>query len=206
MQGNADEMAVALFESGLLPGILRRLERAWPSFPHEDVEDIVAETAWRLYSAVRAGTPVNSLPAWVIKVADRLAKRRWSTAARLDPIGPEPEDGRYGGLGEPDEEDQLRAAVARVRRLLPRIQGHTVQSVLAYLLDAIEAGHENIPAGEIASALGLSEGAVRTSLSRGRRKLLRLMLDDGALARSSRVVARFLPEEAEQELCEEDQC
>ena len=183
-QGDASEMVVALFESGLLIGLAKRLEKSWPSIPREDVQDIVGETVFQVFRTVRSGIRVDGLTAWTIKVANRFAHQRCLIIRSTDPIDPEyPPSAREETTG-PDEEQQFASALAQARGLLPRVEGPTVKAVLTYLLDSVAAGHEDVPTREIALALGISEGSVRTALSRGRRKLLRLLVEDGTVSPS----------------------
>lgn len=49
---------------------------------------------------------------------------------------------------------------------------------MAYVIDAVEAGRDDVPSTEIAEFLGLTPGTVRTSLSRGFDRLKRIARDE----------------------------
>ena len=52
-------------------------------------------------------------------------------------------------------------------------------AVMGYLIDAVEAGRWDVSNQEIGEALGLTNDTVRTSLSRGFRRLNRLAQEEG---------------------------
>lgn len=103
------------------------------------------------------GHHIQSLEAWVTKAAMNLARSRWRRM-RLErrqheslPIGKEPSG----------ESVDLRRALAA----LPRRQRET--TILRYYLD--------LDVREIASALAVTEGTVKTQLHRARRTLARAL-------------------------------
>ena len=104
------------------------------------------------------------------------------------------------GLDEDSEREEKRAmAVRMTRKLLPRLGQQNVQAVMAYVIDAVDAGRWDVPNQEIMEAVGLSNDTVRTSLSRGFRRLSRLAQEEG-LAEELLVEANIVqPQEEEEE-------
>jgi RNA polymerase sigma-70 factor, ECF subfamily len=123
---------------------------------HAAAEDAVQEALARAWERSERGERIESLPAWVTKVAvnlvrsgfrraraERRARERMSQSvlAQQDPAG--------------------RVEMERAMRALPRRQREMV--VLRYYLD--------LDVREISSVLGVHEGTVKTSLFRARQTL-----------------------------------
>lgn len=119
-------------------------------------EDAVQEALARAWERSERGEQIESLPAWVTRVAMNLSKsrlRRMRAEARAKerlPAGPKAE------TSVDDRLDVVRALVA-----LPRRQRET--TVLRYYL--------GLDVAEIATALEVGEGTVKTSLHRARHAL-----------------------------------
>lgn len=119
----------------------------------EDAEDAVHEALARLVSR---GSSPDRWDAWVFVTARNVARRRWLRSSREVLVGMPLQERAYHDP-DPLANDALHRAIAR----LPRRQQET--TVMHYLLDmSIE---------DIASATGISAGAVKNSLFVARGKL-----------------------------------
>jgi RNA polymerase sigma-70 factor (sigma-E family) len=110
-------------------------------------EDVAVEALARTHARWSRVAPLPWRDAWVLKVASREALRH----VRRQPLMLAPQH-------SPDEADHvvLRAALAAALVHLPRRQRETI--VLRYLCD--------LPEADVAAALGLSTGTVKTHLHR----------------------------------------
>ncbi len=169
-------MLEALAASGYMDGLVRRLEWHWSSLPRHEIEDAVAEAVDSAYDAVSKGRPVSSLGGWLFKAASNIASDRWEADYRsrtdddVDAVGPaQPEDEDAERLDDYRRAEALRLA----RQLLPRIGQGQVVDVMTMVIDAVEQGVVDLSASSIADTLGLSDGAVRSLLSRGFERLQR---------------------------------
>jgi len=195
-------MLAALYKSHVLDGICRRLAKDWSEIAFEDVELLVAAAVDVLYEKVRRGEQIRRIAPFLVKVASRKAydfdeSRRVIDA--LDPADVEAAAGKEAcrhfereeqqakpKTPDPDDEldyeDKRRIALRIARGLLPRLGQQRIQDVMGYILDAIEAGHDDISNEEIEDALGLSPDTVRTSKSRGFTRLARIAKAEKLLA------------------------
>ena len=118
-------------------------------------EDAVQEAVARAWERSQRGDPIDSLPAWVTRVAVNLTHSRWRRA-RVETRGRE-------RLGAPpvaaDADDRLD--VERALAALPRRQREA--TVLRYYL--------GLDVAEVAGALGVTEGTAKTTLFRARQAL-----------------------------------
>jgi RNA polymerase sigma-70 factor (ECF subfamily) len=126
---------------------------------HDAAEDAVQEALARAWE--RNDPEIRSLPAWVTRVALNLAK------SRLRRVRAESKARRLRAIEEVSAPDATRADVERALRALSRRQREV--TVLRYYL--------GMEVSEIADALEVSEGTVKTQLFRARRALAEL-LDD----------------------------
>lgn len=190
--GDAPGMLAALHTSGFTDGLVRRLGHRFPKLPRDEVDASVAAAADSFYAALRAGRHVVTPAAWLWKAAFNEARDRWcNTFKDLDPSGSEHLD----RVPAPDPADRLeleaqpeqrqRAALTAARRLIPQCGEGQVIAVLDLLLTAVENGIQDLPAAEIAAALGISPSAARSLLARG--------LD--RLAKRARAAGITLPED-----------
>jgi RNA polymerase sigma-70 factor, ECF subfamily len=118
-------------------------------------EDAVQEAVARAWERSQRGEPIDSLPAWVTRVAVNLTHSRWRRA-RVEARGRE-------RLGTPpaaaDADDRMD--VERALAALPRRQREA--TVLRYYV--------GLDVNEVAGALGVTEGTVKTTLYRARQAL-----------------------------------
>lgn len=128
-------------------------------------EDAVQEALGRAWEAAERGRHIESLTAWVTVVArnllrDRFRRLRVERRARgrmhAGPEGPGP------------EAVERRTDLSRALAGLPRRQREV--AVFRYYLD--------LEVSEIAAALGIPEGTVKSGLHRARRSLARALGED----------------------------
>ena len=179
-RSDAVGMLRALDESCLLDGIVRYLSNRWQSVHVDDLEFIVGEAVDAFYSTVKSGTRVRHVAAWLSKAAFRMtynfhAARKEVPNADLSNY----EDYRSDSTIIADHDARRKNALQFARRMLPTLGEDNVQRVIEYLLDAVEAGREDLPAQEIADAMGVTSNTVRTWMSRGLRRLTRRARDEG---------------------------
>ena len=121
-------------------------------------EDAVQEALVRAWIRSERGEQLDSLPAWVAAVALNQTRSGWRRsmaerrARRRIPAG--------SGTAAAPSGDQVD--VARALEALPRRQREV--AVLRYLLEMSTA--------EVAAALGIAEGTVKSSLARARAHLV----------------------------------
>jgi RNA polymerase sigma-70 factor (ECF subfamily) len=126
----------------------------------EAAEDAVQEALARAWE--RAGTEqIRSLPAWVTRVSLNLSKSRWR---RLRAEGRATES---LNVASPAPSAESRPDVERALAQLSRRQREV--TVLRYYL--------GMDLREIAETLGITDGTVKTQLSRARRTLAELLGD-----------------------------
>jgi RNA polymerase sigma factor (sigma-70 family) len=120
-------------------------------------EDAVQEALVREWMRSERGEQLDSLPAWVAAVALNQTRSGWRRAmAERRARRRIPES---SGVAAPSAD---HVDVARALEALPRRQREV--AVLRYLLEMSTA--------EVASALGIGEGTVKSSLSRARTHLV----------------------------------
>jgi len=200
LAGDPFRMLTALYKSGVLDGLCRRLARAWDGIAFEDVQLIIAEAVDVLYHNVQSGQSKGRIIPFLLKVAGRKAFDFEKNRRRVDALDPgdlereaakeaQREFAAHKRQEEPvskvpdglDFEDRRRVALGIARGLLPRLGQQHIQDVMSYIFDAIEAGQEDISNDEIASALGLTGETVRTSKSRGFARLERIAKEEKLL-------------------------
>jgi RNA polymerase sigma factor (sigma-70 family) len=137
------------------PRLVNAVALASGSYPA--AEDAVQEALVRAWMRSERGERVESLPAWVAAVALNQTRSGWRRATaerrarrRL---------GRPADVAAPPGEASVE--VARALAGLPRRQREV--AVLRYLLE--------MSTSEVASALGIGEGTVKSSLARARAHL-----------------------------------
>ncbi|MGH2680280.1 MAG: RNA polymerase sigma factor [Actinomycetota bacterium] len=137
------------------PRVVNAVALASGSYPA--AEDAVQEALVRAWIRSERGQQVESLPAWVAAVALNQTRSGWRRAmaerrARSRLVE------RAGAAAAPSED---HVEVARALASLPRRQREV--AVLRYVLEMSTA--------EVAAALGITEGTVKSSLARARTHL-----------------------------------
>ena len=118
-------------------------------------EDAVQEAVARAWERSQRGEQIESLPAWVTRVAVNLSHSRWRRT-RVEQRGRE----RIASQPTPADPDD-RIDVTRALAALPRRQREA--TVLRYYL--------GLDVTEVARALGVTEGTAKTTLFRARQAL-----------------------------------
>jgi len=201
LAGDPIGMLTALYKSHVLDGLCRRLAASWNVIAFEDVQLLVAEAVDVLYQKVRSGEKIRRITPFLLKVAGRRAYDFHEKHRRIEAMDPADlesaaaaaaRQGSSAGAEQAspattrvvdslDFEETRRIALRIARGLLPRLGQQRLQDVMAYILDAIEAGREDISNEEIEEALGLSSGTVRTAKSRGFSRLSRIAKEEKLL-------------------------
>ena len=132
-------------------------------------EDAVQEALVKAWMRSERGEQLDSIPAWVAAVALNQTRSGWRRAMaerRARQRLPRSE----GTVAGPSEE---QVEVARALTTLPRRQREV--AVLRYLLEMSTA--------EVAAALGIGEGTVKSTLARARTRLVKaLVIHDDEVA------------------------
>jgi len=181
--GDPQSMVAALYQSSALDGLIRRIGQKWPTLTlHNEVDFVIAQAIDTLYLEVMQGRQISSIVGFLWKVADRKAYDCHMTWQYEEPLDPEIAYDDTDNRIREREEKRVRA-IAIARSLLPRLGQQHLQDVMSYLLEAVEAGYEDVSNSEIADALGLTPDTVRQSLSRGFRRLQRIAREEGIIDR-----------------------
>ena len=151
-----DEAEIRGFLARDYPRLVNAVALASGSYPA--AEDAVQEALVRAWIRSERGERLESLPAWVAAVALNLTRSGWRRS-----IAERRARGRWSERSvsavAPSEE---HIDVARALEALPRRQREV--AVLRYLLEMSTA--------EVAAALGITEGTVKSSLARARTHLV----------------------------------
>ena len=121
-------------------------------------EDAVQEALARAWERSERGEQIENLAAWVTRVAVNLSKSR---LRRMRVEAKHREDLALAAVGDGGAASDARIDIRRALSDLPRRQRET--TVLRYYL--------GLDVAEIAAALGVNEGSVKTSLFRARQAL-----------------------------------
>jgi DNA-directed RNA polymerase specialized sigma24 family protein len=188
--GDAKKMVEILMAGGYVPGLARRMQARWPRLPADDIDFAVARAMETIYFDIRDGKRIADIHSFMWKVADRRAYER--DRERQVEIATDPDElalvsdrmGRTSAVDAVEDEDssRRRTAVAIARSLLPSLGQESIQQVFSLVLDALERDEIHLSNSDIAEMTGLSPDTVRTSLSRGFRRLERLARQKGLLA------------------------
>jgi RNA polymerase sigma-70 factor, ECF subfamily len=146
-----DEAAIREFLTGAYPRIVAAVALVEGS--RSTAEDAVAEALARAWERSERGDRIDSLPAWVTRVALNLSKSRLRRV-RAEARARDRAEARW----HPDEPQDSRLDVELALTKLSRRQRQA--TVLRYYL-----GYDVI---EIARTLGVSEGTIKTTLHRAR--------------------------------------
>ena len=122
-------------------------------------EDAVQEAVARAWERSQRGESIESLPAWVTRVAVNVSHSRWRRT-RVEQRGRDRVVDR-ATPADPDDRPEDRIDVRRALAALPRRQREA--TVLRYYL--------GLDVAEVAAALGVTEGTAKTTLFRARQAL-----------------------------------
>ncbi|MEU4642052.1 sigma-70 family RNA polymerase sigma factor [Micromonospora sp. NPDC023814] len=147
-----------------------RLTGSWCTA--EDVTQATFLVAWRRRDAARLVD--GSVLPWLLVVASNAVRtewrsaRRWAALLRRLPVDRQAADDPAEEVAQRlDDERRMRAILAAARRL-PRAEREAVALCL----------WSGVPYANAAAALGVSEVAVRSRVSRARKRLARLVTDE----------------------------
>jgi RNA polymerase sigma-70 factor (ECF subfamily) len=152
-------------------GLLLRILRRWARTP-EDARDLAQKAFLKAFEAARRGVALGRREGfpfrrWLVRIALNLAKNhlrdetRWTRAPLEDSDHADAAPAADAALARAEAERSVRRAVAR----LPRRE----REVLTLRIDA------ELPFGEIALALGTTEGSARVSFHHATRRLRAVM-------------------------------
>ena len=153
------------------------------SIPAWEVDECVAEAVDVACKGGFRSRKINHLGAWLWKAAKNTADDKWRSeyAHRVDFNDAANQSSAGGAYAEREREERRRdqevtrkEAVRIARRLLPRIGAGQVVDVMELIIAAAEDGLPDLPASSISEALGISESAARSLVSRGLRRLRRV--------------------------------
>lgn len=215
--GNPKEMLSALWSAGILGGLMGRLRIRWKGLQPSDIEDAIADSLVAVYERVSSGKRVEHIVSLLLKICDCRLSDRHRLLCKEIPHGPDTLADCAGGIakeaqeddGSPEREQELpyeavRAqAIAHAKRLLPRLGQDSIQKVMGFIFDAVEAGCDDISNTEIAEAVGLSLDTVRKSKERGWQRLEREARKEGLMPEGFEELGEVLSAEADDPLEEE---
>jgi RNA polymerase sigma-70 factor, ECF subfamily len=151
---SVDEAAIREFLTGAYPRVVAAVALVEQS--RATAEDAVAEALARAWERSERGERIDSLPAWVMRVALNLSKSRLRRV-RAESRARERADTRGPRSGSAED----RLDVERALTHLPRRQRQA--TVLRYYL--------GFDVAEIARTLDVSEGTIKTTLHRARHSM-----------------------------------
>jgi len=208
---NPKEMLTALYESGFLDGLPRGLKRRWDKLPAYEIDFIIGQAVDILYKNVSSGEAILNLPAYLYRVAHNLACDRYRQLQEQGAYEIGKEESEEGDE-EPKEvtqqpwdyladdsvwEERRLQAISAARSLLPKLGQQNIQKVMALIFDGVESGIQDLTNEKISETLGLSLDTVKTSKSRGFRRLARVAREEG-LVKDEAEIINILGQEAEE--------
>jgi DNA-directed RNA polymerase specialized sigma24 family protein len=149
---------------------------------------VVAQTVDKAFDAISQGRPVTNLGGWLWKASCNAVSDLWNEHHRGRINGDDLDRNYRQPVPVTDSEraviddhrDKCRnEAISVARRLLPKIGEGQIRDVMGLVIDAVEQQVPDLPASQIADALGIGEDSVRTLLSRGFKRLRRAAADEG---------------------------
>ncbi len=178
--GNMRGVLHALQQTEIFDGYLRRLQGRWPSLHEDDLSAVLwSEVVDEFYEAVRKGTTIVNVPAWLWKTAWNKTVNLHAELRRAGTIeGHEPPASDEDEVPVWDDGEEVRArrvskAIELARELIPRLGEQTVQDVMRYIFDCYAAGQWEISNESIGAAVGLTAASARMWRSRGFQRLIR---------------------------------
>jgi DNA-directed RNA polymerase specialized sigma24 family protein len=187
---NQKEMFEALDEGGALEAVNNWLRKKWSSLTHDEVDLIVALAIDAFYLTFARGDKSYDRPmSLLFKIADRKASDHYRRRQFETKVTPEDFDQisetwsevkwQQNAYGEDGEALKLSKGIAVARSLIPKLGAVNVQQVMSFVIDGVEAGRVNMESKEIGEALGLTRNTVRQCLSRGFKRLERVVTEEG---------------------------
>lgn len=182
-RGDAEGMVRGFFAGGLADWLYWRLSKQYATLPPQDLQDCVAAAVGDAYKALASGSRINALPGYLLKTAsnkavDMLRDRGGERSADMDGFA-NVRDPTVEAIREDTYKRLRQDALAKARELLPLLGMDNIRKVMATILDAVEAGVEDLQDSEIAEAVDLTEETVRRLKSRGFERLRRHAAERG---------------------------
>jgi RNA polymerase sigma factor (sigma-70 family) len=150
---------------------------------HEDTEDLVQETFFRVYRSRNSYEPIARFSTWLFTIAGNLMRTQYRKKSRMQTWSIDDDDQEYGSYYElpstevtPDEQTHTEMTVNLINEAFGSMAGE--YSELLDLRENKEMSYE-----EIAEAVNLPMGTVKSRINRGRQKMQNMMrnLNDESL-------------------------
>jgi len=159
------------------PGVARAL--ASFAGPDQDLlDDLTQDVFLRVIQGLETYVPTHPFSHWLYTIVLNTGRNHARRPARVIPVDPADLEGLSSAVGKPPEWPEQLAS-RNLMRLVSRLP-HTMQDVIALRIGS------DLPYGEIAVLLGISEGTARSRMSNAMAKL-REQLRTGDSRRSSEV-------------------
>ena len=131
--------------------------------PREEIEDVSSEVFYKVYRSLARYRPEHALSTWLYRITVNAAldrKRSTRHESRMEELSPTLSDGRPSL----DQEASDKERAGLLQKALGRIPAH-------YRAPLVLAHIEGLPLEEIARALDLPEGTIKSRLFRARAML-----------------------------------
>ncbi|OLD62379.1 MAG: hypothetical protein AUI47_12720 [Acidobacteria bacterium 13_1_40CM_2_68_5] len=131
--------------------------------PREEIEDVSSEVFYKVYRSLARYRPEHALSTWLYRITVNAAldrKRSTRHESRMEELSPTLSDGRPSLDQEASDKERARL----LQKALGRIPSH-------YRAPLVLAHIEGLPLEEIARALDLPEGTIKSRLFRARAML-----------------------------------
>jgi DNA-directed RNA polymerase specialized sigma24 family protein len=190
-------MLEELYRAHALDGLARVLHSKWPDIPTDELNFIIATAVDVLYRNVKAGEKILNIGAYLYKTSNLKAHQYNATMRREQSVVKDLKYRSTGDLdpqtvveeapeadGEDENYESKRARACSIAKsLLPQLGQKNIQDVMRVIIEAVEAGREDISNVEIAEILGLSNVTIRQLRKRGFERLTERARSAGILQR-----------------------
>jgi DNA-directed RNA polymerase specialized sigma24 family protein len=179
---DVEGMLKELAQSGILDGLLRRLEFSdWGNLIHPiDRDEIVGKAVDDFYRRLSNGEEIGHVSGWFTKVVKYKAadfyRERQDEPGQLSDVDAASVQARPENRPSTQSEEEREAerdarrkrGLELARGLLPELSISTnIKRVMAYIFDAVEQRVDDLQPIDIARALGLNPDSVRKWIERG---------------------------------------
>ena len=180
--GDPVGMVTVLAEDHAMDGFHRQFSRRYNRLPGTVIEEAIAKATDKAYAQIQAGKKITSLAAWLWKVIENELNDAWTREYKYNATYDESrhaEAVRSHSAGGPEEQEEidrglLRTEAIRVaREIIPTLGQTNLVKVMTVVIDAVEAGVEDLSHGAIGKALDLNPATVRVLVYRGFDRLTR---------------------------------
>ena len=181
--GDPVGMITALAEQRALDGFQRAFAHRYSKLPDTAIEEAIAGALDKAYAEIQGGKKITSLGSWLWKVIENDLNDAWITEYKNREVYDETkhsdlvEGGATDGPKEQDvgiDRERLRVEAVRLaREMIPTLGQANLVRVMTVLVDAIEAGIDDLPHATIAEALDLRPDTVRVLVFRGLERMAR---------------------------------